>query len=93
MAFSLAESFLGRILFRIEGKGKGENRLPILLSDDRIAREPHPPLGSVDKKDGARVLFFDAGSAPLGKVWPINGWTAVGRPAGALYLVSRTFNS
>jgi hypothetical protein len=38
MAFSLAESFLGRILFRIECKEKGELESPILLSDDRIAR-------------------------------------------------------
>jgi len=38
MAFSLAESFLERILFRIEGKEKGEDWPPILLSDDRITR-------------------------------------------------------
>jgi len=41
MAFSLAESFLGRILFRIEGKGKRKTGFSILLSDDRIAR-PEP---------------------------------------------------
>jgi hypothetical protein len=40
MACSLAESFLARILFRIDGKDKGEGSSLVLLLDDRIARAP-----------------------------------------------------
>jgi anti-sigma regulatory factor (Ser/Thr protein kinase) len=43
MAFSLAESFLGRILFRIEDKGKGR-------------RASDPPLGRQDSTSGKRAI-------------------------------------
>src|SRR6266545_3191985 len=38
MACSLAESLSAKILFRITGKGKGDEGVPVLLLDDRIAR-------------------------------------------------------
>jgi hypothetical protein len=60
MAFSLAESLLGRILFRIEGKWKGRGRLPILLSDDRIARRKPP---DPETKTGRRRLVDGTVSA------------------------------